>query len=185
MGGGDEYATRLDPRTALTAAFLRQVVAGVLELYPELALVDMVGGSGGREGAQPEGEAKDVGETKVTAAEGQDARAFVRSVVESRYLAGSPSLAEREPVLGCGAEWSEARCVNVDVGQAVARMLPKVAQDAGEVVALFADLPLSARHNDGVAGLLLGDYLEQIASEVVGPTRVCPFLRCVSTSVAW
>ena len=38
---------------------------------------------------------------------------------------------------------------------------------------------------DVVAGMALADYIEKVAGEIVGPTKVCPFLCCVARHDTW
>ena len=156
-GEGDGYATRLDPRTALTAVFLRCVVSLVLW--------------GGDD------------DDPVACAE--KASSFIGAVVESRYLWAGHSMALREPALGCGPEWGEQRCPADPVSAQVASGAHELMKDARELADLFKRIPGEGVHHSGMIELTLGDYLERAASEVVGHARVCPFLRCVRLPTSW
>ena len=57
--------------------------------------------------------------------------------------------------------------------------------DARELAGLFERIPGEGVHHDGTVELILGDYLERVATEIVGPARVCPFLRCVRLPTSW
>ena len=154
---GEGYATRLDPRTALTSVFLRCVVSFVLR----------------------------GGENDDPAACAERASSFIGDVVESRYLWAGHSMALREPALGCGPEWGDQRCPADPVSAQVASRAHELINDARELAGLFERIPGEGVHHDGTVELILGDYLERVATEVVGPARVCPFLRCVRLPTSW
>ena len=115
----------------------------------------------------------------------EDAASFIGAVVESRYLWAGHSMALREPALGCGPEWGEHRCPADPVSAQVASGARELMSDAHELAGLFRRIPGEGVHHDGILALTLGDFLERVASEVVGHARVCPFLRCVRLPTSW
>ena len=149
------YATRLDPRAALSALYLRCVVSLVLR--------------------------GDVGDEAATTCGSEESYAFIRTVVGSRYMSG---MAERERALGCGPEWSESRCPH-GRAESDRASVDGIVTEARELAGVFALIPGESVYRNGTIGLLLGDFLERAAGEVFGPARVCPFLRCAALPTAW
>ena len=94
-------------------------------------------------------------------------------------------MALREPALGCGPEWGDQRCPADPVSAQVASRAHELIIDARELAGLFERIPGEGVHHDGTVELILGDYLERVATEIVGPARVCPFLRCVRLPTSW
>ena len=151
-------ANKLDPRVAVTAWYIRLVAREVVALFPSPSL------------KATEDRAPEYG--------------LLKDVVTSRYLSLVPSLADREPGLGCGSGWGEHRCPK-DVPDQVDGEWASLVSGAKQVREKLQGLPSRGGHDSGVAAIIIGDFLEAVASGVVGINRICPFLRCVAFPQAW
>ena len=114
---------------------------------------------------------------------------FIAEIVESRYV--KMGLIERMPGFNTCQFWDHGRCPKQHSFNAVElRQLEDHSKKIVDHIIITLNQILrkgdkNGKHSTGIVGLILGDYIERVATFTVGPDRVCPFLRCVSHPLGW
>jgi hypothetical protein len=113
--------------------------------------------------------------------------AWITSIVKSRYL--SMGLSERIPAFQCQF-WDHARCPKTHSIEAsdiddIRVFGEKSVHHIMKPMVKLLKVRKNARHVHGAIGLIVGDYIERVSTFAVGPDRVCSFLLCVGSEVAW
>ena len=114
---------------------------------------------------------------------------FINEIVESRYV--KMGLIERISGFKTCQFWDHGRCPKQHTFNAV-----EIRQIKDHSVKIVDHIIIALKqilkrgdkngiHSTGILGLILGDYIERVATFTVGPERVCPFLRCVSHPMGW